>query len=63
MIKILSNEGYNRTVPDINFRTMPIPELENDIKRIITEYVQAMRTPLMDGKLRPEKKHKKCQIV
>ena len=62
MIKILSTEGYDRTEPDQNFRRMPIPELENITKRIITEYVQAVRTPLMDGKLRQEKKHKKCQI-
>ena len=63
VMRILSSEGYNRTKPDQNFRYMYITELENDMKRIITDYVKTVRTPLIDGKLRPEKNHKKCQIV
>lgn len=62
VIRILSNEGYDLTEQDQNFRRMSIPELNNGIKRIIADYVKAVRKPLLDGKLRPEKKHKKCQI-
>lgn len=62
VINLLSDEGFNKTTQDQNFRWMPIIDLENSVKQIIVDYVKAVRKHLLQGKLKPESQHKKCQI-
>jgi len=58
----LSEEGKERTMPDQNFRKMAFSDLNSNVKQIITRYVRSIRYPILNGKVKLGRIHKKCQV-
>lgn len=57
----LSDEGKRQTVPDQNFRCSSTLELNNNIRRIIADYVREIGPHLLRGEVKLGRIHKNCQ--
>ena len=53
--QFLSKLGQEKTKPDNNYRYVAILSVDNTIKQILSDYVNAIEKPFYQGKIKPDR--------